>query len=173
MGFFGEAGSWIVGKITDQVKEGVESFLTGKSVWEIRREREDLRRKLAMDAAADADLDRYVAEQTAEYHKIVQTERARGNRNHPEFWMEHGRLGDYRAVCVFNSTSKRGRMDIYYGGAGSNPLNNIDHGHIVLQDGTVTHWLEPVDPKYMQGVDLRYLSEQEVRAIKKTRNRLY
>lgn len=173
MGFFKDAGLWLVHRASNNFKDGFESTLTGESAKAIQRRREEREKKLAMDAEAEADLSRYVAAKTAEYRRIVERERGRGNRNHPEIWMEHGRLGEYRAICVFNATNKSGRMDIYYGGTGSNPRQNIDHGHIVLINGTVDHWLEPVDTKYVADVDLRSLSDREIRAIKQTRNRLY
>lgn len=126
-----------------------------------------------MDAEAEADLSRYVATETARYRAKVEAQRARGNRNHPDVWLEHGRLGEYRAICCFNVTGQRGRMDIYYGGEDNNPRHNEDHGHIVLVNGTVISWLEPADPADVACIDPRLSDNERRKEVKRLRNPLY
>ena len=47
------------------------------------------------------------------------------------------------AVVRYQMNGSQGRMDIFYGGSGNVPMNNDDHGHVVVQDGSIISWELP------------------------------
>ena len=92
------------------------------------------------------ELRAYLAGEKPKYDAKVNAERARGNKNYPYVEFADGWLGNERAVIRYNEGGSRERIDIFYGGAGTNPLNTPPHdyhGHIVIIKGDIKSWLEP------------------------------
>lgn len=53
------------------------------------------------------------------------------------------KLGNHNATLRFNQWGEEGRIDVFYGGDGENPLKNNNHGHIVIKDTVIVAWFLP------------------------------
>jgi hypothetical protein len=102
--------------------------------------------RLGQLASQHAELSRFIAAKQHEYDVWVTRQRDAGNAIPRAVMLTAGWFDGQVAVVRYQMNARQGQMDIFYGGAGGNPLNTPSsnyHGHVVVIDGTVTAWLLP------------------------------
>jgi hypothetical protein len=121
-----------------------DSFIKRKTVGQAFRDAREAKKMAripgfgelkALVEAKQRELDRRTQRQIKNGHKI----------KHPPIVVE-GTFGDQLAVVKFFESGDANRVDIFYGGAGNNPLDTPEeayHGHVILKGGLVDSWLEP------------------------------
>ena len=114
--------------------------LSGKTPAQVMQE-ERARRRQEQTVISLATLQAFLAQEQARYNEIVRAQRAQGSTGYPNVELEVSQLGGQLAVTRYNINGDTRRIDIFYGGAGANPLTAPDHdyhGHIVIVGNDIT-----------------------------------
>lgn len=94
-------------------------------------------------AVNEAALRSFIETQQLKYERDTGNQRAAGHRHKHVPRMYEGWFEGQRAIVRFQMNNELGRMDIFYGGTGYNPLENKDHGHVIVRDKVIIEWLLP------------------------------
>lgn len=99
--------------------------------------------KAAVNEAALLELIRSMQQK---YENEVVDKRSRGDKVPRVTRVYEGWFDGKRAIVRFCRNGEAGLMEIFYGGAGYNPLEaplSDYHGHVIVKNGAVKEWLLP------------------------------
>lgn len=87
----------------------------------------------------------FVQKAQAGLSERTERQRAMGHNIKMAPQVQEGMFDDQPAIAKFFENGNPDRLDIYYGGTGDVPLQNNDHGHVVvdLASDQIIEWLTP------------------------------
>lgn len=132
--------------LADGAKAALRNPLNSEAARHEALERQAERRMLEAAHNSRAALQQLILGKQQEYDIVVARQRELGNNVPRAVILRDGTFDGQRAIVRYQMNGQQGRMEIFYGGAGGDPLNTPAydyHGHVVAVDGVIVSWLLP------------------------------